>query len=886
VQTKWSHVPLTFDARDVDLRSAPHMDAMVINCSVAGWDLHKVLVDNSSQADIIFLHAFDRMGINHSLLKPSDNPLYGFGGKGTFHVGKIELPLSFGVAPNARSEQVTFDIVDMVYPYNAIMGRGSINKFEASIHGLYLCMKIPGPQGVITVYGNQQTARNIERDFVPGQRNVHCLTTQREVPKAACPTTNEHAKAQLQSNNGTKTVPLDQATPKQTVIISEDLTSHDEERLISCLSKNKDVFAWSALNLVGVNRTIIQHSLGIDPSVRPKTQRLRKMSDEKIEATKAEVHRLLEANFIEPDAYPTWLAIMVMVQKKSDKWRMCIDFTSLNKACPKDTFPLPRIDKIVDSAARCEVMSLLDCFSGYHQIYMKEEDKASTSFITPFSTYCFVKMSEGLKNAGSTFSRLTKTVLESQVGQNIFTYVDDIVVASKNKEDHLADLAETFANMRDARLRLNPEKCVFGVRQGKILGYLVSHRGIEANPSKIQDIVNMTPPQSARDVQRLTGRLAALNRFISKSAERSLPFLKMLRGTKDFAWGPEQAATFASLKQHLSELAILTSPNPSLPLLLYVVASPHAVSAELVQEHAREGTTRQCPVYYVSEVLTTSKCNMTELEKIAYAVVMASRKLHRYFESFKVRVTSDRGLNELFRNPEASVRIAKWAVELSGYHITFEPRTAIKSQVLADFIVDWTGPITQPDRPAEKVWTIHCDGAWCHAGAGAAAVITSPTGVKHRYAACLSFALESDRCTNNVAEYEAIILDLRKLRALGVTTCIIKTDSKVVAGQVEKDYAAKDPALMQYLTAVRSLERQFKGFTLQHVDRAKNEEADALAKAAARGEALPSDVFYHVIGTPAVHSPEGLQITNDAEGHRIVNLIMTEDWRAPITLFM
>jgi ribonuclease HI len=601
------------------------------------------------------------------------------------------------------------------------------------------------------------------------------------------------------------------------------------------------------------------------------------MSDEKTEAAKAEVHRLLEANFIEPVAYPTWLANVVMVQKKSGKWRMCIDFTSLNKACPKDNFPLPRIDKIVDSAAGCEVMSLLDCFSGYHQIYMKEEDKASTSFITPFGAYCFVRMPEGLKNAGSTFSHLTKTVLESQVGRNIFTYVDDIIVASKNKEDHLTDLAETFANMRDARLRLNPEKCVFGVRQGKILGYLVSHRGIEANPTKIQAIINMTPSQLARDVQRLTGRLVALNRFISKSAERSLPFLKTLRGAKDFTWGPEQATIFTSLKQHLSELATLTSPNPLLPLLLYVTASPHAVSTALVQEQDREGTTRQCPVYYVSEVLTTSKCNMTELEKIAYAVVMASRKLRHYFEAFKVWITSDRGLGELFRNPEASVRIAKWAAELFGYHISFEPRTAIKSQVLADFIVDWTGPIMQSDAPAEKVWTIHCDDAWCHAGAGAAAVITSPTGVKHRYAAHLNFSLESDRCTNNVAQYEAVILGLRKLRALGVTTCIIKTDSKVVAGQVKKDYAAKDLALMQYLMAVRSLERQFKGFTLQHVDRAKNKEADALAKVAARGEALPSDVFYHVIGTPAIRSPEGLQITNDIEGHRIVNLIMTED---------
>jgi hypothetical protein len=218
------------------------------------------------------------------------------------------------------------------------------------------------------------------------------------------------------------------------------------------------------------------------------------MSDEKTEAAKAEVHHLLEANFIEPIAYPTWLANVVMVQKKSGKWRMCIDFTSLNKACPKHNFPLPRIDKIVDSTTGCEVMSLLDFFFGYHQIYMKEEDKASTSFITPFGTYCFIRMPEGLKNAGSTFSHLTKRVLESQVGHNIFTYVDDIVVASKNKEDQLADLAETFANMRDARLRLNPEKCVFGIRQGKILSYLLSHRGIKANPTKIQAIINMTPP--------------------------------------------------------------------------------------------------------------------------------------------------------------------------------------------------------------------------------------------------------------------------------------------------------------------------------------------------------------------------------------------------------
>jgi hypothetical protein len=154
----------------------------------------------------------------------------------------------------------------------------------------------------------------------------------------------------------------------------------------------------------------------------------------------------------------------------------------------------------------------------------------------------------------------------------------------------------------------------------------------------------------------------------------------------------EQVAAFESLKQYLSDLATLTSPDLEITLLLYITALPSAVNASLVQEKAKDDKAHQCLVYFVSKVLISSKCNMTELEKIAYAVIMASHKLRHYFEAHKVRVTSDRGLRELLRNPEASARIAKWAAELSGYNITFNPRTSIKSQVLADFIVDWTGP--------------------------------------------------------------------------------------------------------------------------------------------------------------------------------------------------
>jgi hypothetical protein len=201
----------------------------------------------------------------------------------------------------------------------------------------------------------------------------------------------------------------------------------------------------------------------------------------------------------------------------------------------------------------------------------------------------------------------------------------------------------------------------------------------------------------------LQGRLTVLNKFISWPTGRSLPFLKMLHGAKDFAWGPEHAAAFESLKKYLSKLTTLTSPDPALPLLLYVAASPNAISATLVQERCKNGWPQQCPVYFVTKVLTSSKCSMTKLKKIAYVVIMASRKLRHYFEARKIRITTDRGLCDLFRNPEASSRITKWAAELFGYNVTFEPRTAIKSQVLADLIVDCKRPSDPHQQSKETI---------------------------------------------------------------------------------------------------------------------------------------------------------------------------------------
>jgi hypothetical protein len=218
--------------------------------------------------------------------------------------------------------------------------------------------------------------------------------------------------------------------PDRAVTTGAHLNPEEEKELIQFLNKNKDVFAWSAKDLQGIDRDIIKHALETDEKIAPKKQKLRKMTEEKVKAVEAGVQRLQDTKVIREVKYQVWLANTVPVKNKNGKWRMCVDFTDLNKACKKDDFPLERVDKIVDDAANSEMLSLLDMFSGHHQIRVRKEDEEKTSFITPFGTFCFVRMLEGLKNAGCTFSRMITIVFHPQIRRNILAYVDDIVVKS------------------------------------------------------------------------------------------------------------------------------------------------------------------------------------------------------------------------------------------------------------------------------------------------------------------------------------------------------------------------------------------------------------------------------------------------------------------------
>jgi ribonuclease HI len=358
----------------------------------------------------------------------------------------------------------------------------------------------------------------------------------------------------------------------------------------------------------------------------------------------------------------------------------------------------------------------------------------------------------------------------------------------------------------------------------------------------------MEPPSTKKGAQRLTGRLASLNRFISRSAERNLPFFEVLKSADVFQWGPVRQRAFEVLKQYLIDLTTLTPPTPGAPLLLYVAASHSAVSAALVQEKLEGQVKKQAPIYFVSEVLSLSKKNYTELEKVLYAVLMASRKLWHYFQAYNIIVPSSQPFKDIMRKREATGRVGKWAAELNEFCIDYVHRSSIQSQPLADFIADWT-PGAQEEETSKdaEVWTVFCDGSWGTFGAGATAVLVAPSKAKTCYATRLDFS-----CTNNIAEYEALLLGLRKLKAMGIRRAVLKTDSQVISGHIDKSYKVRDPKLEKYLDTVRRIEASFEGFSVINIPRGENEHADLLAKSAAQGLPLPSEVFFETIKAPSV----------------------------------
>ena len=315
--------------------------------------------------------------------------------------------------------------------------------------------------------------------------------------------------------------------------------------------------------MTGISPTHASHRLNVASSAKQVRQKVRCFHPDCHLVIQTEVHNLLHNGFIRAVKYLEWLANVVVVPKKGNKWRVCVDYTHLNEACPKNSFPLPHIDHIVDASAGHGMLSFLDAFSGYHQIPMHPLDAEKTSFITPHGLYCYNVMPFGLKNAGATYQRLVTKMFRLLLGSTMEVYINDMLVKSKQCLDHAAHLQQTFDLLREYGMKLNPLKCASGVNAGRFLGFMVTQRGIEANPAQLKAILQSLAPSSKKGIQQLASRLAVLWRFISRFTDCLKPFFTTLRGGNRAEWNEECDLAFVAIKQYLEEPPILVSSESS-----------------------------------------------------------------------------------------------------------------------------------------------------------------------------------------------------------------------------------------------------------------------------------------------------------------------------------
>ncbi|KAJ1700967.1 hypothetical protein LUZ63_000746 [Rhynchospora breviuscula] len=680
-----SNTRISFGPEDCAGVRYPHDDAIVLMLRIHGRRVRRILVDTGSSADVLYFDALRQLNLASYPLTPMDTPLVGFAGDRVIPLGTLELEVVFGKNPNSVINMVKFIVVNAPSAYNTILGRKSLNDVGAVACTKHLMIKFPTRLGVGIVRGDQQKARECYQVAMAKQ------VAQIEEEKGP------QGKKKRMPNLGGPVEEVEEVElgPGITTKIGTALEVTDRQLVKACLVRNKEVFVEEGGRMPGTDRNVAEHKIKLFSRARPVHQKKRKFGSERKAIVEVEVQKLLEADFISEVKCPAWLANPVVVSKPNNKWRMCIDFTDLNKSCPKDHFPLPSIDALVHSTAGFTHLSIIDANAGYHQIKMHPEDEEKTSFLIERGIYYYKVMPFGLKNAGAEYQRMVNKLFQKELGKIMEAYIDDMVVKSCLGREHVEHLERVFAKMKAVGMRLNPKKSFFCVGSGKFLGFIVSERGIEMHPRKCQAIMGMEAPKTVKGVQELTGQIAALSRFISKSAAVCQPFFQTIQKNKKFQWTTEYQQAFEKIKEYLATPPIISRPVRGEVLYLYVADSDTAMSAVLIR--VEEG--KQKPVYFVSRVLRDAEIRNTTVEKAAFAVMTASRKLKPYFQTQPIKVLTDLPLRRVLGQLDVAGRLLKWAVELSEYDVSFEPRTAYKGQVLADFVVEST---TRPPGPPEE----------------------------------------------------------------------------------------------------------------------------------------------------------------------------------------
>ena len=373
----------------------PHDNPLVIKIVVANKTIHRVLVDNGSLADIIFTSAFDKMGIGREKLEPVN--AYLFSEERVLPLGSIQLGLTLGDPSCQVTATVRFLIVDAPSTYNILLGMPSLHTIRVIPSTYHMVIKFPLENGVGMVRGNQRIARECYSALMKKKMidNIYMDKLDMRDKVSTRPTPSEELKP----------IQLDDQS-EHLVYIGSKLAKDIRSLLIHFLKQNVKVFAWKQEDMGGIDLAVITHRLNVSPSFKPVKQKRRSLAPKRQKAINEEVNKLLQVDAIREVEYPKWLAKVVLVKKSNGKWRLCINFTDIKRACPKDSFPLPRINLIVDATTGHELLSIMDAFSGYNQISMDPNDQEKTSFVTRQGTYCYRVMPFGLKNSGATYKRL------------------------------------------------------------------------------------------------------------------------------------------------------------------------------------------------------------------------------------------------------------------------------------------------------------------------------------------------------------------------------------------------------------------------------------------------------------------------------------------------
>ncbi|GJX94881.1 reverse transcriptase domain-containing protein [Tanacetum coccineum] len=542
----WMNTPISFPPIMTDDASD---EPLIIEAEVEGYLVRRVYVDEGSSVEVMFEHCFENLPEKvRAGLRETRTDLVGFAGEVAKPLGKIDLEVRFGNEGLSRRTSMKFIIIRAPSPYNVILGRPGLKILHAIPSTIHSMIKFPTPKGIATLIARTITIAECR------------LREEKQMIREETPQEEEGVDV-------TEQIIVNPSFPDQMVTIGGRLSKGCKEQLKTLLKGNMEVFAWEPADMTGVPRKVIEHALNVNPSLDPVCQKRRTFSPEKSGAVTKEVTEWIKAGIVRPVKYPTYISNPVLVKKCDGSWRMCIDFKNLNSACPKDYYPLPNIDCKVEAVMGFKYKCFLDAYKGYHQIQMAKEDEEKTAFYTEQGTYCYTKMPFGLKNAGATYQRLVDSTFQNQIGRNLEAYVDDMVIKSKEETSLLADIAETFEGLKTINMKLNPKKCSFGVEEGKFLGYMVTSEGIRANPKKTKAISDLQSPKTLKEMQSLSGKLASLNRFLAKSAERALPFFNTLKNiTKEnkheYRWTPTEAE---ELFQHMKSLIMSLIADTTFP---------------------------------------------------------------------------------------------------------------------------------------------------------------------------------------------------------------------------------------------------------------------------------------------------------------------------------